>query len=80
MPHRYVGRTSGLVLSIGAVGGFIGPIIGGRILDLTGSLNQAFILLAIIAAVTIAVTFLLPETGSKIKIEPRERYESVESQ
>lgn len=67
MPHKHVGRASGLVLCIGAVGGFIGPIIGGHILDMTGSLNQAFVVLAVIAAATIAVTFLLPETGPRVR-------------
>ena len=77
MPHQQIGRASGLVLSIGAVGGFIGPIIGGRILDLTGSLNQAFIVLAGVAAATIVVTFLLPEIGPMAKRQKHPRHEVV---
>jgi len=79
MPHQHIGRASGLVLSIGAVGGFIGPIIGGRILDLTGSLNQAFIVLIVIAAATIAVTFLLPETGTAAKRGTEGLFESIDN-
>lgn len=66
MPNECVGRASGLILSIGAVGGFVGPVIAGLILDNTNSLNQAFVVLSGVAAASIAVSFLVPETGPKV--------------
>lgn len=78
-PKEAVGLASGLVLSMGYVGAMIGTLVGGRILDLTGSLNQAFIVLAGVAAATIVVTFLLPEIGPMAKRQKHLRYGVVES-
>jgi len=55
------------VLSIGYIGAIIGPLIGGRVLDLTGSLNQAMIILIIVSIATTIIALRLPETGPKGK-------------
>ena len=67
MPKEEVGIASGLVLSIGYIGAIIGPLIGGRVLDLTGSLNQAMIILIIVSIATTIIALRLPETGPKGK-------------
>lgn len=51
-----VGRASGMILSVGYVGGLVGPFVGGYILDRTGTLNlQLFIQsgLAVLAALLV---------------------------
>jgi CP family cyanate transporter-like MFS transporter len=65
MPREDVGTASGLVLSFGFVGGAVGPQIGGHILDITGNLDLALLVLAGISATTAGVAFRLPETGCK---------------
>lgn len=67
MPKEVAGVGSGLVLSIGYIGGIIGPLIGGRILDLTGSLDQSLLVLTGVSIATAGVAFKLPETGPKAK-------------
>ena len=58
-----VGTASGLVISIGNVGGIIGPLVGGRIYDLTGSLHQFLLVLIGISAAATVVALRMPETG-----------------
>lgn len=65
MPKKQVGAASGLVFSITFLGGIIGAITSGRILDLTGSLDLAFLILAAVAIAQVGLAFKLPETGSK---------------
>ena len=67
VPKEEVGAASGLMLSIGYIGGVIGPLIGGRILDITGSLNLSLLVLAGVSVAMIGVAFMLPETGSAKK-------------
>jgi len=62
---KLVGIATGVVWAISHGGGFIGPIIGGNILDTTGNLNLSYIILAIICSALVAVAFKLPETGPK---------------
>jgi cyanate permease len=69
MPAEEVGTASGLILSIGFIGGIIGPLIGGRILDITGSLDLSLLVLIGISIATAAVTFMLPETGTKNRVK-----------
>ncbi len=69
MPAEEVGTASGLILSIGFIGGIIGPLIGGRILDITGSLDLSLLVLTGISIAIAAVTFMLPETGTKNRIK-----------
>lgn len=67
MPEEEVGTASGLVLSIGYSGGIIGPLIGGRILDLTGSLDLSLLVLSGVSIAMAVIAFILPETGTKAK-------------
>ena len=64
-PEEEVGTASGLTLSGGYTGGVIGALIGGRILDLTGSLDLSFLILAGVSIVAIGIALSLPETGIK---------------
>ena len=68
MPHKEVGTASGLVLSVGYLGGIIGPLIGGRVLDVTGNLNQSLILLIGISITTAVLAYRLRETGPRARI------------
>ncbi len=65
MPKEEVGTASGLVLAIGFTGGGIGPLIAGRILDLTGSLDLSFLVLAGLSIAAAGIAFMIPETGPK---------------
>jgi cyanate permease len=65
MPKEEVGTASGLVLAIGFTGGGIGPLIAGRILDLTGSLDLSFLVLAGLSIASAGIAFMIPETVPK---------------
>lgn len=65
MPQEHVGTASGVVLSIGYTGAIIGPYVGGRILDLTGSLDLSLLVLVGISIATVGIVFSIPETGQK---------------
>jgi CP family cyanate transporter-like MFS transporter len=65
VPEKDVGTASGLILSIGHMGGVIGAWVGGRILDLTGSLDIVMLILVGISAATAGIALRLPETGRK---------------
>jgi len=65
LPKETVGRASGLVLSLGFVGSVIGAQVGGRILDLTGSLDISFFVLTGASIVMLFMALRLPETGRK---------------
>ena len=67
MSKEEVGTASGLVLSIGYIGGIIGPLIGGRILDLTGSLDLSLLILVGVSIAAAGIAFTLPETGPKAR-------------
>jgi cyanate permease len=67
MSKEEVGRASGLVFSVGTIGGFIGPLIGGRIFDLTGSLDQFLLILVGVSSAAAAIAFRIPETGSRVR-------------
>ena len=67
VPKEQVGTASGLVLSVGYAGGVIGPLIGGRILDLTDSLSLSLVVLVGTSIAIIGTAFMLPETGSAKK-------------
>jgi CP family cyanate transporter-like MFS transporter len=57
------GMASGLVMSVGYIGALVGPLIGGAILDSTGSYEWIFLSLVIVSALAAAVAFVLPETA-----------------
>jgi CP family cyanate transporter-like MFS transporter len=64
IPKDKVGTASGLLLSIGYIGGVLGPLIGGQALDLTGGLDAAFMILGVLSLVSVVLPFRLPETGT----------------
>jgi cyanate permease len=66
VPVESVGEATGIVLSIGYVGALVGPWMAGYILDMSGSLNQAYIFLIGASIVLSVFGLLLPETGSRI--------------
>jgi len=67
MPKEAVGTASGLIVSIGFSGGVVGPIVGGMILDSTGSFNVSLLVLIAISLIAIAVVCRIPETGYKTR-------------
>jgi CP family cyanate transporter-like MFS transporter len=64
---KEVGTATGLVLSVGNIGGVIGPLVGGRIFDLTGSLDSFLLVLIGISIAATAIAFRLPETGPRAR-------------
>ena len=69
MPREDVGVASGIVLSLGYTGGVLGTLVGGYILDITGSLDHSFLILAGLSVVTVGIALKVPETGPKARIQ-----------
>jgi CP family cyanate transporter-like MFS transporter len=65
MPKETVGTASGLIVSVGFSGGVVGPMIGGLILDLTGTLNMSLVVLFVMSLAAVAIANKIPETGYK---------------
>jgi len=63
MHQRQVGMASGMVLSVGFVGGVIGPLVGGRILDTTQTLDLSLMVLVGISVASALLASRIPETG-----------------
>jgi len=51
-------------LFCGTLGGSIGPILAGRVFDLTGSYRPSFIGLGVLALIGLVVAFYLPLTDA----------------
>lgn len=64
IPQKDLGTASGL-LFIGYIGGLIGPYIGGRILDYSGSFNVALLVLLGVSLGAMGLAMSLPETGPR---------------
>jgi CP family cyanate transporter-like MFS transporter len=60
---RQAGIASGMVMSVGYSGALVGPLIGGVILDSTGSYEWIFLSLVIVSAAATFLVFLIPETA-----------------
>ena len=58
---RSHGSVFGTILFFGTIGGAIGPILAGWIFDVYGTYQYAFMLLAAMAAVGLALVLSLPE-------------------
>ena len=69
MPKNVVGVASGFIISIGFIGGIIGPLIGGHILDVTGSLNQSLLVLIGVSIAMAGIALKIPETGHRAKLK-----------
>lgn len=67
MSRKEIGTATGLILSIGHAGGVIGPLVGGRVLDLTGSLDSSLLVLIGVSVAMVIIPFKLPETGPKAR-------------
>lgn len=65
VPEEEAGAAGGLMITAGHIGGPIGPLVGGHILDITGDLNLALFALAGVAIAMICMSFRLPEIGPK---------------
>jgi len=57
---RSHGSIFGTILFFGTIGGAIGPIMAGWIFDVNGSYTYAFIMLALLAAIGLALVISLP--------------------
>jgi len=55
------GAIFGAIVFFGTIGGALGPILAGRIFDATGSYNPAFVTLAGMAALGLALVLSLPK-------------------
>ena len=67
LPEEEVGTASGLIISGSCTGGVIGPLIGGHIFDLTGSLDLSLLVLIGVSIAAVGIAFRLPETGPKAR-------------
>jgi MFS transporter, CP family, cyanate transporter len=65
VPAERAGVASGLVVAFGYVGAVIGPLISGRILDVTASFTAIFSILAIVSLVSAGLAFLIPKTRDR---------------
>ena len=68
-PREYVGTASGMILTIGYLGGLMGPWVAGHILEVTGTLNLVFVGLFGVALAMAVMAFLVSETGSRARIQ-----------
>jgi len=65
VPYRDVGKASGLMLSIGFLGGVVGSLFSGSLLDRVGHLNSMLLTLMVISIGATIVALRLPETGQR---------------
>ena len=65
MPKKHAGVAGGVVVAIGYIGAVIGPSMAGQILDITGSFQTIFIILAVLSLIAMGLTFLIPSTNKK---------------
>jgi OFA family oxalate/formate antiporter-like MFS transporter len=56
---KYIGLNYGLLLLAWGVAGILGPILGGRIFDLTGEYRWAFYIAAVVELAAIGALFLV---------------------
>ena len=63
--ERDVGKASGMLLSIGLLGGVIGSLSAGSILDRVGNLDSALLLLMGVSIASIFIALKVPETGQR---------------
>ncbi|MGB9977824.1 CynX/NimT family MFS transporter [Methanobacterium sp.] len=65
MPKEHAGVAGGVVVAIGYIGAVIGPSMTGQILDITGSFQIVFVVLAVLSLITMGLTFLIPSNNGK---------------
>ena len=64
---EYAGTASGVVISIGYIGGAMGPLIAGYLRDTAGSIVPSIIMLAVLTFISMILVFLIPETGYRAR-------------
>lgn len=64
---RDIGKASGMVLSVAYIGGFVGPLVAGHIMDVTGDLKLDLLVLIAMSAVGAYLAVRLPETGARAR-------------
>ena len=67
-PREYVGTASGMMLTIGYLGGLIGPWVAGYIIEATGTLDLVFVILFGMALAMAVMAFLVSETGARARL------------
>lgn len=67
-PAGKTGIAAGMVLAVGYVGSGAGPVIGGVVNDVTGSLETALAILPVLAIGLIALSWLAPKPRAHILI------------
>lgn len=65
MPKEHAGVAGGVVVAVGYIGAVIGPSMTGQILDITGSFQIVFVILAVLSLITMGLTFLIPSDNEK---------------
>lgn len=60
---RYMGSAGGIFFSISEIGGFMGPLVVGALVDWTDSFNAAVFYVSALSLVIFALTFLLKDIG-----------------
>jgi nitrate/nitrite transporter NarK len=58
---KYIGAASGILFSIGGIGGFTGPLIVGFLTDSTGTILTGMIALAALVEAMLILTLLIKE-------------------
>jgi len=56
---RSHGAILGIVVFVGAIGGAVGPVLAGRLFDIAGSYQVAFLVFAVVAIIGLVLTVLL---------------------
>jgi MFS family permease len=59
------GAIFGTVYFIGTIGGAIGPLLAGRIFDVTGNYQLAFLISAVVSGIALILTLLLRSVGKE---------------
>jgi MFS family permease len=65
---RAHGALFGLATFIGTIGGAIGPLLAGRIFDVTLSYSAAFILLSVLMGIGLTATLLLRPLRERVAL------------
>ncbi len=65
LPLESIGAASGTVLSIGYLGGLVGPWLAGKLVDLTGNFDLTLVFLVVTALAWAVIGFVIPETGNR---------------
>jgi len=61
---RYMGSAGGIYFSISEIGGFLGPLVVGAMVDWTGSFHAAVFYVSILSLAIFSLTFLLKDVGN----------------